>query len=324
MGTLTVPAAWAGVGRPLDGHAQFDGGAEQRMSHLVIGLSLAVVGSVALNVSYLIQHAGSVVMPTIGFRHPMKTVSSLLRSRLWLAGGVLGMTGWAISIAALTQAPLSLVQAFLIGGIALLAPVAVRVLGHQLTPRELAGISLVLVALLVLLVGRGTVGVHSHFRNGALGIYLSASVCAGACLLLIRQRRMYMLAAVGGILYGAADVAIKALTGLASHHGLTAVLTSPWLIATIAASIGAFFCFQRALQSGRPMPVIALMTAGNNIVSIIGGMVVFADPLGHRPVAELAHLAAFVLIVIAAWLLAPAQAAVTAPASTRPELGIAH
>ena len=44
-------------------------------------------------------------------------------------------------------------QAFLIGGIALLAPVAVRTLGHRLTPRELAGISLVLFALLVLLVG---------------------------------------------------------------------------------------------------------------------------------------------------------------------------
>jgi hypothetical protein len=91
------------------------------------------------------------------------------------------------------------------------------------------------------------------------------------------------------------------------------VLASPWLIAAIVASIGAFFCFQRALQSGKPMPVIALMTAGNNIVSIIGGLAVFGDPLGHRPAIVLFHLAAFVLIVVAAWLLAPTQAAVTAP-----------
>jgi len=294
------------------------------MNHLLIGLTLAVLGSVALNVSYLIQHAGSAAAPAIGIRHPMKTLGSLLRSRLWLAGGVLGMTGWAISIAALTQAPLSLVQAFLIGGIALLAPVAVRVLGHHLTGREKGGISLVLIALLVLLAGRGAVGVHSQFRSAALGIYLTGSVCAGACLLLIRRRRTHMLAAAGGILYGAADVAIKALTGLAAHHGVTAALTSPWLIAAVAASIGAFFCFQRALQSGKPMPVIALMTAGNNIVSIIGGMVVFADPLGHRPTIALAHLGAFALIVIAAWLLAPAQAAVTAPAGARPEFGLAH
>jgi hypothetical protein len=290
------------------------------MSHLLLGLSLALIGSVALNASYLIQHAGSLAAPTIAFRHPVRTFGALLRSRLWLAGGVLGITGWAISIAALTQAPLSLVQAFLIGGIALLAPIAVRVLGHQLTVRELTGISLVLFALLVLLVGRGAVGVHSQFHNAALGIYLSGSVCAGACLLLFRQRHTQMLALAGGILYGAADVAIKALTGLASHDGISAALTSPWLIATIAASIGAFFCFQRALQSGRPMPVIALMTAGNNIVSIIGGLAVFGDPLGQRPAAVIIHIAAFVLIVIAAWLLAPAQAPVTVAAALEPDL----
>jgi hypothetical protein len=133
-----------------------------------------------------------------------------------------------------------------------------------------------------------------------------------------------MLAAAGGILYGAADVSIKELTGLAGHHGLTAALTSPWLIATIVASIGALFCFQRALQSGKPMPVIALMTAGNDIVSMIGGLAVFGDPLGHRPAIVFGHVATFVLIVIAAWLLAPAQAAVTVPAGAHPELRLAH
>jgi hypothetical protein len=72
------------------------------------------------------------------------------------------------------------------------------------------------------------------------------------------------------------------------------------------------------------MPVIALMTAGNNIVSIIGGLLVFGDPLGHSPAMVLVHVTAFVLIVVAAWLLAPAQAAATVPAGAQPELGLAH
>ncbi len=75
------------------------------------------------------------------------------------------------------------------------------------------------------------------------------------------------------------------------------------------------------------MPVIALMTAGNNIVSILGGLAVFGDPLGHRPAMVLLHVLAFALIVVAAWLLAPAQAAVAAPAGPpagRPQLGAAH
>jgi len=70
--------------------------------------------------------------------------------------------------------------------------------------------------------------------------------------------------------------------------------------------------------------VVALMTAGNKIVSIIGGLAVFGDPLGHRPAIVLLHLAAFVPIVVAAWLLAPMQAAGTAPAAARPELRLGH
>ena len=38
------------------------------MSHLVVGLLLALIGSVALNASYLIQHAGSLAAPTIAFQ----------------------------------------------------------------------------------------------------------------------------------------------------------------------------------------------------------------------------------------------------------------
>lgn len=69
------------------------------MSHLLIGLSLALVGSVALNASYLIQHAGSVAAPAIAVRHPMRTLGALLQSRPWLVGGVLGIVTAPIVVA---------------------------------------------------------------------------------------------------------------------------------------------------------------------------------------------------------------------------------
>jgi hypothetical protein len=40
-------------------------------------------------------------------------------------------------------------------------------------------------------------------------------------------------------------------------------------------------------------------------------LIVFGDPLGHRPALILLHAAAFVAVGVAAWLLAPSQAAVT-------------
>lgn len=282
------------------------------MSRLSIGLSLALVASVALNLSYLLQHMGSAQVARIDIRRPVRAMRGLLSSRLWLVGGALGIAGWGLHIGALTKAPLSLVQAFLVGGIAVVVPVAVRVLHHRLSAGEVLGIALMAVALLMLTLGRGHVGTHSSFRPWALAVYLLITCGLGAALLAIHARRAQALGLAGGVLYGAADVAIKALTGIAGRHGAAGVLASPWLYAAIAASIGAFFCFQRGLQSGKALPVIALMTAGTNVVSIVGGLTVFGDPLGHRPVRIFVHVTAFVLVAVAAWLLAPAQAAVTA------------
>jgi drug/metabolite transporter (DMT)-like permease len=280
------------------------------VSRLVIGLSLALLASVMLNVSYLLEHAGASTAPEIDIRTPLRTMKALLSSRLWLAGGVLGTVGWAMHIAALTRAPLSLVQAFLVGGTALIVPIAVHVLGHRLTHGELAGIGLMALALLALTLGRGRVGIHSRFLAWQLGLYLAFTSAAAGALLLSEQRRAQGLGLAGGILYGAADVAIKALTGIASRHGIASVLSSPWLLVAIVLSVTAFFCFQRGLQTGKAVPVIALMTAGTIVVSVLGGLIVFGDPLGRHPAVIILHLAAFVGVGVAAWLLAPAQAAV--------------
>jgi hypothetical protein len=282
------------------------------VSRLLVGLSLALLASVTLNVSYLMQHAGASSAPLIDIRTPLRTMKALLSSPMWFAGGVLGTAGWGLHVTALTKAPLSLVQAFLVGGTALIAPIAVRVLGHRLTPGEVAGIALMALALLALTLGRTRIGIHSRFADWQLGGYLAVSAAAAAALLLLAKgRRAQGLGLAGGILYGAADVAIKALTGIASRHGLGTALTSVWLVAAVVTSVTAFFCFQRGLQAGKAIPVIALMTAGTIVVSVLGGLIVFGDPLGRHPLVIALHVSAFVGVAVAAWLLAPAQAAVT-------------
>jgi len=281
------------------------------VSRLFVGLSLALLASVALNISYLMQHAGAAHAPAVDIRRPLRTVAGLFSKPLWLAGGALGLLGWLMHIAALTRAPISLVQAFVVGGIALVAPLAVHFLGHHLTRSEIAGVMLMGVALFALTVGRGHVGIHSGFHAWALGTYLIVSCVLAGVLLLAEGRRAPAFGLAGGILYGAGDLAIKALTGIGADDGAAAVLKSPWLLAAAVTNIAAFFCFQRGLQSGNALPVIALMTAGTNVISILGGLLVFGDPLGRRPAFILLHLTAFVLVAVAAWLMAPAQAAVT-------------
>jgi hypothetical protein len=78
-------------------------------------------------------------------------------------------------------------------------------------------------------------------------------------------------------------------------------------------SAGAFFCFQRGLQTGAAVPVIALMTAGTNVAAILCGLLVLGDPLGRGVAGAVGHLLAFAAIGVAAWMLARSQARLVAP-----------
>ena len=280
------------------------------MSGIALGLGLALVASLALNGSYVIQHVGSASAPPVDARRPLFTVWSLLRSRWWALGAALGMAGWAVHVAALSNAPLSLVQAFVAGGLALMAPVAARALGSPLTGPERFGVAIAVVSLGLLCVGLGNPGVHGAVDIPAMAAFLVVAGLAAGFLARARLSwRPHALGLAGGVLYGAADVAIKALTGEAHSGGAAAVVTSPWLPAAAVATVGAFFAFQRGLQSGRAVPVISLMTAATTAVSVLGGFVVFGDPLGHSPLLVAVHLVAFALVAVAAAALAPVASA---------------
>jgi hypothetical protein len=260
------------------------------MSSLAFGLTLALVASVALNGSFVIQHVGSLAAPPIDVRRPLATLAGLLRSRAWVAGAALGMLGWAMHVSALSQAPLALVQAFVAGGLALVAPVASRALGHPLSRVEWCGVAGALLALVLLCVGLHDSGPNADVAAAPMASFLVLCALAAACLVPVS------LGLAGGALYGAADVAIKGLTG---------AVTPALLIAAALATAGAFFAFQRGLQTGRPVPTIVLMTVATTATSILGGIVVFGDSLGTTATLVAVHITAFILVTVAAATLAP-------------------
>ncbi len=232
---------------------------------------------------------------------------ALLGSRLWFIGAVAGVTGWGMHVAALSHAPLSLVQAFVAGGLVLLAPVATVVLHQRMTSAEWLAVVTIVFGLVVLSIGLREPAGRVHVRGIALTAFMVC--CLGVALVLLggwaSRWRAHALGLAGGILYGAGDTSIKALTLVASHRGIAHVLISPWLATAVVATVGAFFCFQRGLQTGRAVPVVVLMTGGTTVVSVAGGFAVFGDPIGHTPLLAALHVVAFVLVTIGSALLAP-------------------
>src|SRR5581483_1485822 len=110
-------------------------------------------------------------------------------------------------------------------------------------------------------------------------------------------------------LFGVSDVSIKALSGLIGSNGVLG-LVSPWLLVTVAASIAAFYASAKGLQEGEAVPVIAVTGTAANVAGIVGGILVFGDPLAGSPVSLVIQCLAFVLVLAAAWLMpAPVRAA---------------
>ena len=111
-----------------------------------------------------------------------------------------------------------------------------------------------------------------------------------------------MLGAASGILFGVSDVSIKAISGHGRRARRRSACSPRGPLVTVAASVAAFYASAKGLQDGDAVPVIAITGTAANVSGIVGGILVFGDPLSGHPVALVAECFAFALVLVAAWL----------------------
>ncbi|MHB8695137.1 MAG: DMT family protein [Solirubrobacteraceae bacterium] len=281
-----------------------------------LGIILALACALATNVGFLYKHRGACAAPPVEMRRPIWTAKALFSSKLFALGMLIASGAWIFHVAAMAVAPLSLVQSVLAGGIVLLAVMAERTLGLKLGRRQWAGLCLTAFGLMLLGVTLpASHGAHSRFSVPGMIAVEAALIAAGGLLIMgprigaPAHHHGFMLGAAAGILFGVSDIAIKALSGLIGAHGVEGLL-SPWFVVTIAASVTAFYASAKGLQDGEAVPVIAVTSTAANVSGIVGGILVFGDPLPGNPVTLVIECLAFVLVIFAAWLTpAPVRAA---------------
>jgi hypothetical protein len=116
------------------------------------------------------------------------------------------------------------------------------------------------------------------------------------------------------MLIGVSDIAIKAMTNLASGTGLASALLSPWLVLALTLAVVSFLTVARAFQIGEAVPVITMIGVAASLLQIVGGIVVFNDPLPSGALGMVAQGVGFALVCAAAALI-PAPTRVVAPQS---------
>ncbi len=284
---------------------------------LGLGILLALACAFVANLAFFYKYRGANAAPSVQVRHPLRSARALFASRWFTLGMIIATVSWGLHVAALTLAPMSVIQVALAAGIVFIAVMAERMFGFEVGRRQWLGLCLTGAGLVMLGVTLPAMhGAHSQFSQAAMISFEAGLFGLGG--LLIMGPRMggpvehhgVMLGAASGILFGVSDTAIKALTGITGAHGLLALLLSPWLAVAVLASIVAFYASARGLQDGEAVPVIAVTGTAANIAGIAGGIVVFGDPMAASPIGVVVQSLAFVLVIVACALMpAPVRAA---------------
>ena len=84
-----------------------------------IGLLLAFVTALMSVLGFLLKHRGAVAAPPVEWRRPLASTIALFRSPVYAIGCVVATTSWGFHVAALSLAPISLVQSVIAGGLVL-------------------------------------------------------------------------------------------------------------------------------------------------------------------------------------------------------------
>src|SRR5215216_1097110 len=281
---------------------------------VALGLVCALLSALGTNLAFLFKHRGALAAPDVDMRHPLRSATGLFRSRWWSIGWGVAAIAFALHVAALGLAPISIGQAVLAGGLVFLAVLAERFFGFELGRRQWIGIGLVAVSLslLTLTGGGGGGGAHSGYSLAGMIIFEGTAVGVGLLLVFshlierIRAQPGVLLGVAAGLGFGISDVAVKALSGdLDGPSGLL----SPWSVIIVTAAVCSFFASARSLQIGDGVAVIAVTSVAANLSTILAGLAVFGDRLGNDALVIGVRVAAFALILVgAAMIPAPVRA----------------
>lgn len=259
---------------------------------LLLGIPLALAGAVFMSLGAQYQHRGVEKMERLSGADgasglSMAQVRGLLTRPSWLLGTL--MLGLAIvcQLAALTVAPLIVVQP--LGAIALVMTTLLnaRISGHAPTRQSITAIVCCVGGIFLFVFFAAIFATEKDVTDTELftilAVLLVVIIILGACWLVLRHRMRALFYIVGaGILYGfvatLAKVVIKRV-----QAGEFEWITIICVIALIAAAaVGAYFV-QTAYSSGPPDLVIAGLTVVDPLIAVLIGMVVLGEAAAAPP-----------------------------------------
>lgn len=276
---------------------------------LALGFALALAAACCYETGYALQALEARRAPTEEALRP-SLIGHLLKRPVWVGGIALALVGWPLQIAALSQAPITLVQPVLALGLLLLLLLGVRVLHERVGPREILAV--------VLIIGSVAVFAWAAPREVgevdrgpglivALAILITVALAPYA-IALMRGRRypMLLLVASAGAADGLAAFVAKIVAQDVSNGALVAV--GLWAALVAGVVIVGLISESTALQrfaATRVAPTVLVMQI---VIPVVLAPLVGGEGWGGTPLNGAVLGAALVAIAVGAGLLASSRA----------------
>jgi drug/metabolite transporter (DMT)-like permease len=279
---------------------------------MLIYLVLAVLASTLMALGLLMMKSRAAALPDARGTGIVRGVLAWLRDPMWLGGMGVQTVGWVMYVAAVSQAPVSMVAVMMQGGIGLFVIFSVLVLGERARATEWAGIIAVVIGMILLSMSLSA-GASQGAMNDRAVIILSAVLAIVAAASFTRSRLAQhgtAQAISSGIAFGLAGLFTKAMTDAfeaSSADIAMRVVASPWVYATVAANLAGMVMLQNSFHQARGIITMPLSSALSNLVPIAGGMLAFGERLPSDPFAAALRVAAFLLTIAASTALATSQ-----------------
>jgi hypothetical protein len=266
---------------------------------LSVGLALALVSTVLVNLAYVREHDAVGGMPALSLGTPLVSLRRLLGDRDWLAGFGMESTGFALYVVALALAPLALVQSVGAGGIGVLAFASARLAHRRMTRRETIGAAVSVLGLVLLsisLINGGSGGGSGSLVE--ITVWLAGTVAAAVLVLTIGRRFVGSGVAdgiAGGLLFSCGDISTKLATQGGTRVAFALVAILGYVLGTSLLQIG----YQRAAA----LTVAGVATLLTTALPIAAGPVLLNETVPGGALGVL-RILAFATVTAGAFLLA--------------------
>ncbi len=277
-----------------------------------VGLDLVIgfAASLLLASGLFIMKGRASALPLSRSAGIARAVISWVRDPIWLGGLAVQTLGYALYVAALTGAPVSMLSVVMQGGIAIFVLLAVIFLGERASLWEWAGITSFMIAALMLSVSLDSGAAPGPVDPTALAVLSAVTIAAAAILGAAPAMRQsgVAVAIISGVAFGLASLYTKGMAmTLPAASGLrfvVGVALNPlaWLV--VISNITGLVLLQDSFRMARGIVTMPLSSAISNLVPIAGGMIAFGERLPSDPAGAAMRLGAFALTIAASGALA--------------------